>query len=122
MANGDDIASKVGSVIKVAGPWGVIVVLAVLVAMTYLNPTARADPFSGTEAREMQAAMELRAVETRRVVEKQIADLARLVEQHIQSPGHYATAEAIAEMKANQKNIMQALEKIDRRLNGSGNK
>lgn len=111
--NGAAAAGRgVGAFVKEGGPAAMFSLLTlgivlIIGAAVYLIPTVRADPFTGTQAKEMQANLE-----------RQLSALADTVRQHVAGNGHIVTAEMVAELRANQKNILLHLERLDRKIDG----
>lgn len=101
--NGSDWLGKIGGVLRTAGPWGVIVMLSVLVALTYVTPIGRSDPFTGSDGRAMREALD-----------EKIFVLTDMLKGHVSTPHHYATAEVLAEFRTDQKHLLSALDRLDK--------
>jgi hypothetical protein len=105
MANGEGWGANIGSLLRGGGPWALALAAVIGVVVMAVLPSARADPFTGSQAAQM-----------REELEKQIKAVSDLLATHVAMPHHYATAEVLAAMRTDQKHILETLCRVETAL------
>lgn len=96
-----DWVDRAGAVVRTAGPWGVIVILAGLLVWEWFDDHAA---FTRSEA----VALEVR-------MDKRIDALTCILEEHMRMPAHYGSGTQIASIAANQGHLLDAMNRVERK-------